>query len=63
MLCALARVHHLLVSGRGQVGNVTLSLQPPGSDSQGSVTLTWKERDTVSSKPGWSPPVCDSPEG
>lgn len=26
MLCALARVHHLLVSGRGQVGNVTLSL-------------------------------------
>lgn len=55
VLCALARVHRLLVSGRGKVGNVTLSLKPAGSDSQGAVTLTWKERDTVPSKPGWSP--------
>lgn len=47
----------------GEVGSVALSLKPHGSDSQGSVTLTWKERDTVSSKPGWSPPLCDSPEG
>lgn len=59
VLCALARVHCLLISGRGKVGNVTLSLKPRGSDSQGSVTLTWKECDTVSSKPGWSPPLCD----